>query len=158
MEINEYLVSDLLNVVAIVMLDAEVSYPSVREAGPMISYNIDDLGSQIRAVLRDTTVLALTAFKPYVAQGGTVEEELARAHAFYASQVFATAPAVWIPHGSYKLGTPVAKIKGSQWHGRVVGYYSTTLTPIGYCIESSREPGSVQLYPETALEIDNDPQ
>ncbi len=51
----------------------------------------------------------------------------------------------------WPLGTQVYKRSGSNWHGRVVGYYSTSLTPRGYCIESERETGSVQIYPENAL-------
>lgn len=50
------------------------------------------------------------------------------------------------------MGRRVRKTKGSSWQGRIVGYYTTTLTPIGYCVESEREPGSVQIYPESALE------
>lgn len=56
------------------------------------------------------------------------------------------------PLGQWKLGTLLRKRKGSAWHGRVVGYYSTELTPVGYCLESIREPGSVQIYPSSALE------
>ena len=53
--------------------------------------------------------------------------------------------------GGFALGDRTAKIKGSSWNGRVVGFYSTRLTPVGYVIESEREPGSCQLYPEAAL-------
>jgi hypothetical protein len=52
----------------------------------------------------------------------------------------------------HPLGTRLRKRKGSSWTGRVVGFYSTSLTPIGYCIESENEPGSVQIYPAQALE------
>lgn len=52
----------------------------------------------------------------------------------------------------FALRQRVRKVKGSSWQGHVVGFYSTELTPIGYCVESEREPGSVQLYPEVALE------
>jgi hypothetical protein len=52
----------------------------------------------------------------------------------------------------FALRQRVRKVKGSSWQGPVVGFYSTELTPIGYCVESEREPGSVQLYPEAALE------
>lgn len=52
----------------------------------------------------------------------------------------------------FALGQRVRKIKGSSWQGRVVGFYSTELTQIGYAVESEREPGSVQIYPEAALE------
>ena len=51
----------------------------------------------------------------------------------------------------FKLGDRVRKIKGSSWQGIVVGFYSTELTPIGYAVESEREKGSVQIYPEAAL-------
>lgn len=52
----------------------------------------------------------------------------------------------------FAIGQRVRKIKGSSWQGRVVGFYSTALTPTGYAVESEREPGSVQIYPENALE------
>lgn len=51
----------------------------------------------------------------------------------------------------YGLGDRVEKISGSEWHGSVCGLYSTLLTPVGYVVESEREPGSAQLYPEKAL-------
>ena len=47
----------------------------------------------------------------------------------------------------------VRKVSGSQWHGKVVGTYSTELTPEGYAVESSTEKGSVQIYPAKALEL-----
>lgn len=53
--------------------------------------------------------------------------------------------------GKFELGDRVRKTKGSSWHGLIVGFYSTELTPIGYAVESEREPGSVQIYPESAL-------
>ena len=52
----------------------------------------------------------------------------------------------------FNLGDEVVKMKGSSWHGIVVGTYSTTLTPEGYAVESLHEPGSVQIYPASALE------
>lgn len=52
----------------------------------------------------------------------------------------------------FRLGDEVRKIKGSHWRGKVVGTYSTTLTPEGYCVESHFEKGSVQIYPAAALE------
>ena len=54
------------------------------------------------------------------------------------------------PH-EWPIGTRVSKIYGSQWHGCVCGFYSTKLTPEGYCVESERESGSVQNYPRAAL-------
>lgn len=53
----------------------------------------------------------------------------------------------------FKLGDMVKKVSGSQWHGKVVGTYSTELTPEGYAVESSTESGSVQIYPAKALEL-----
>lgn len=56
------------------------------------------------------------------------------------------------PLGCWRIGTRVRKRKGASWQGHVVGYYSTRLTDIGYCVESERETGSVQIYPASALE------
>lgn len=56
----------------------------------------------------------------------------------------------------FALGDRVRKIKGSSWQGYVVGTYSTDLTPEGYCVESERERGSVQIYPAAALELVNE--
>ena len=53
----------------------------------------------------------------------------------------------------WPLGMMVHKIKGASWRGRIVGHYSTDLTPEGYCVESAHEPGSVQIYPRAALAL-----
>ncbi len=53
--------------------------------------------------------------------------------------------------GQFRIGDRVTKIKGSQWTGRIVGFYSTTLTPEGYAVESETEIGSVQIYPAAAI-------
>jgi hypothetical protein len=45
-------------------------------------------------------------------------------------------------HKTFKMGDKVKKTKGSEWKGTVVGWYSTTLTPEGYAVESSTEKGS----------------
>jgi dihydrofolate reductase (trimethoprim resistance protein) len=52
----------------------------------------------------------------------------------------------------WPLGTYVEKSRGSMWRGYVRGYYSTSYTPRGYVVESIYETGSVQLYPEHALD------
>ena len=57
----------------------------------------------------------------------------------------------WQPHWKFRLGDRVTKTKGSSWTGRVVGFYSTELTPEGYAVESENEPGNVQIYPAAAL-------
>ena len=54
-------------------------------------------------------------------------------------------------HTTFAFGQRVEKRSGSQWHGKVVGFYSTKLTPEGYAVESERENGSVQIYPAKAL-------
>ena len=56
-----------------------------------------------------------------------------------------------VPARAFKLGDRVTKLRGSSWTGRVVGFYGTALTKVGYAIESENEPGSVQIYPESAL-------
>lgn len=53
----------------------------------------------------------------------------------------------------WAVGALVTKVKGSSWTGHIVGYYSTGLTEVGYCVESVTEKGSVQIYPESALEL-----
>ena len=52
----------------------------------------------------------------------------------------------------FEYGTVVRKIKGSNWKGRVVGFYTSSFTKEGYAVESDSERGSVQIYPVTALE------
>lgn len=53
----------------------------------------------------------------------------------------------------FRIGDRVRKTKGSRWQGKVVGTYSTSLTPEGYAVESETEIGSVQIYPVSALEL-----
>jgi dihydrofolate reductase (trimethoprim resistance protein) len=55
----------------------------------------------------------------------------------------------------FSLGDLVYKKSGAAWEGRVVGTYSTELTPEGYAVESSIHKGSVQIYPAAALELLN---
>lgn len=52
----------------------------------------------------------------------------------------------------WPLGAKVRKNRGSSWRGTVCGYYSTPHTPVGYYVDSAFEPGSVQVWPEVALE------
>ncbi len=55
------------------------------------------------------------------------------------------------PERKFTVGQRVTKTKGSSWTGRIVGFYSTAFTAIGYAVESEAETGSVQIYPEAAL-------
>lgn len=57
---------------------------------------------------------------------------------------------------TFNRGDRVRKRSGSAWQGRVVGEYSTALTPDGYAVESEAHPGSVQIYPAKALEDINE--
>lgn len=52
---------------------------------------------------------------------------------------------------AFHMGQRVEKVSGSSWRGKIVGTYSTELTPEGYAVESENEPGSVQIYPAKAL-------
>ena len=56
-----------------------------------------------------------------------------------------------ISHDKFAFGEEVYKKSGAQWRGKIVGWYSTKLTPEGYAVESSSETGSVQIYPASAL-------
>ena len=53
----------------------------------------------------------------------------------------------------FNIGDPVRKITGSSWYGRIVGTYISTLMPEGYCVESARYPGLIQVYPVGALAL-----
>lgn len=53
---------------------------------------------------------------------------------------------------AYQLGDKVYKKSGSEWHGKIVGFYSSSMTPRGYAVESHYHAGSVQIYPENALD------
>lgn len=55
-------------------------------------------------------------------------------------------------HHTFRIGDRVKKRSGGSWRGTVVGGYRTAQTPEGYAVESAFEPGSVQIYPVTALE------
>lgn len=63
---------------------------------------------------------------------------------------------IWPAGAKFKLGDYIRKKSGSSWRGRVCGFYSTKLTPVGYAVENFFEPNSVQNYPETAFEPWND--
>ena len=58
--------------------------------------------------------------------------------------------------GKFSAGERVRKKgeagKNSQWRGYIVGVYKTSITKVGYAVESELETGSVQIYPEVALE------
>jgi len=57
----------------------------------------------------------------------------------------------WPKDAKYPLGALVQKKGRASWRGRIVGWYRTDITALGYAIESIYEPGSVQIYPESAV-------
>ena len=57
----------------------------------------------------------------------------------------------WPADAGFQRGAYVEKKGRAKWRGRIVGWYRTELTALGYAVESHFEPGSVQIYPETAL-------
>jgi hypothetical protein len=57
----------------------------------------------------------------------------------------------WPADAAFQLGDYAQKKGRASWRGKVVGWYRTELTALGYAVESSFEPGSVQIYPESAL-------
>lgn len=63
-----------------------------------------------------------------------------------------TAPEWYPVDTKFKFGELVRKKSGSNWHGKIVGWYTTEYTKCGYAVESEFDPGSVQIYPEAALE------
>lgn len=73
---------------------------------------------------------------------------------FLSSLLAGAAPiAQTAPQGKFRMGDLVKKSTGSEWVGRVVGWYSTNQTPEGYAVESEAHAGSVQIYPAKALEL-----
>jgi len=57
----------------------------------------------------------------------------------------------WPADAEFKLGDLVMKKGRASWRGHVRGWYRTDLTALGYAVESMYEPGSVQIYPVSAL-------
>jgi len=101
-------------------------------------------------------------FPGYSAASEYVERERNLAKAKAAVEAYLAIADGWMPiyhearsgedGRAFSIGDHVRKTKGSSWQGKIVGFYSTDLTPVGYCVESEREPGSVQIYPQGALE------
>jgi hypothetical protein len=70
----------------------------------------------------------------------------------HARQHFETLDA-WPTTAQFALGDRVYKKSGSQWSGTICGFYSTEQTAIGYAVESDAHKGSVQIWPEAALQL-----
>ena len=86
--------------------------------------------------------------KPSVAWG-RIDSLIAEFGRLSSGEPLAARPGSLMP--KFILGDHVEKVAGAAWSGHVVGTYSTTLTPEGYCVESDKHPGSVQIYPASAL-------
>jgi hypothetical protein len=62
-----------------------------------------------------------------------------------------------IKSGVFHIGDRVRKKlseNAGEWQGHIVGAYMTN-NGIGYAVRSEREKKSIQIYPESALEIYN---
>jgi hypothetical protein len=63
----------------------------------------------------------------------------------------------WLSVTGWKFaaGDRVRKRSGAWWEGKVVGFYSTYDTPRGYAVQlqTRNDNGPVQIYPESALEL-----
>ena len=57
----------------------------------------------------------------------------------------------WPATAKVSWGDLVEKKSGSEWSGRIVGFYTTETTLVGYAVESEHHKGSVQIWPEAAL-------
>ncbi len=68
---------------------------------------------------------------------------------------FLNTPTIHFPECKFNWFDNVQKTSGSYWEGKVVGFYSTEQTKIGYCIQlpTKNNNGPVQIYPESALEL-----
>src|ERR1700741_2897609 len=64
---------------------------------------------------------------------------------------FAEQPEGWPADAEFKPGDLVMKKGRASWRGHIRGWYRTELTALGYAVESMYEPGSVQIYPASAL-------
>lgn len=80
------------------------------------------------------------------------DNERAKDQETWRSRICGALPENFTARPQFRMGDCVRKKSGSNWEGRIVGIYSTDLTPEGYAVESHHHPGSVQIYPVTALE------
>ena len=96
---------------------------------------------------REETCSSRAALEAYLRTIG--EPESVNAELLEALRTFESRP----KPGAFHIGDLVKKVSGSAWEGRIVGTYSTALTPEGYAVESASHPGSVQIYPAKALTL-----
>ncbi len=95
-----------------------------------------------------TIKVILPACEPDDSSSWDLRDEIARR----IGSVLSAPIAQTAPQAKFRMGDLVKKSTGSEWVGRVVGWYSTEQTPEGYAVESSAHRNSVQIYPAKALE------
>lgn len=64
----------------------------------------------------------------------------------------ATDALTWPDDAMFASGDMVQKKGIAQWRGKIVGWYRPANGKLGFSVESMFEHGSVQIYPQTALE------
>lgn len=126
--------------------------PTAVPEGWLIELGFDVLDRPFRFVdsksHTPTIKVILPACEPDDSSSWDSRDEIARR----IGSVLAAPIAQTAPQGKFRMGDLVKKSTGSEWVGRVVGWYSTEQTKEGYAVESSAHRNSVQIYPVTALE------
>ena len=118
--------------------------PIVRALNASVAVGSDGDWVSIRREHRDAAVRMLS----------DLDADFRHVYQAYAeAQKRANRPAQTAQQGKFRMGDLVKKSTGSEWEGRVVGWYSTDQTPEGYAVESSAHRNSVQIYPAKALEL-----
>lgn len=112
------------------------------------------------ATVKDSLTVQPMAYAVFAANGNVVCFSTQRDHPSLVAlesegkSVVSLSPiAQTAPQGKFRMGDLVKKSSGSEWVGRVVGWYSTEQTKEGYAVESSAHRNSVQIYPAKALEL-----
>lgn len=124
-----------------IMMWLDMGRPTVKA----LRQHLDMLGVEIPAWLESESEM----------KGEGVPSKGTRVAIIYRAMIedyLAAAPVPPATIATFTIGDHVRKTKGSRWQGRIVGAYSTALTPEGYAVESDTETGSVQIYPVSALE------
>ena len=118
--------------------------------------HVEDMRAMVEpAPAQDEREAATDAAYAAVVDGGwsSVKEMGVKMFQAGAEWVRAAPIAQTAPLGKFRMGDLVKKSTGSEWEGRVVGWYSTEQTKEGYAVESSAHRNSVQIYPAKALEL-----
>ena len=129
-------------------------------ATPSPGFGGGDLREALSGIREWIAGITVTDMNELVADGGVTAGMLVGQEASEQLRrldiALAALPPVKQSVGKFQRGDHVEKISGSNWRGKVVGEYSTDLTPEGYAVESDTETGSVQIYPAKALRLSHD--